>query len=228
MRPARNETRSSKKGTETVMSDSNNNVVQPQQPVGSAVAADAFPADFGPKPPEGFSPRGSAVLVRPRSPTHAQLVAAPMVIDQVRMDASFSKRFGSAAPDGSVLADALMAACGWSRTAKNVVAYLEYVRIQQRQAWTYAWLLLDAFQPVFLAALAADASIGTMYPALKQFYSIRSDINRRSAAKRKANAKTKTAQDKPAASSSPSASSPATADNLNHGGSVTSTTQKSA
>jgi hypothetical protein len=126
------------------------------------------PLSVIPEPPAGYKP-GRLGRYRGYRPSSMELLAAKGAVVDLKAFKDYAAVFGSAAPEGPLVAQALALALEWRHARKPSENWEAYVREQDAIAWYSALKLLEELKHFFVPALAKNAALGLAYPALTAF-----------------------------------------------------------
>ncbi len=150
--------------------------------VAAATMVDPVPTATAPSPPAGYV---STKIGRGNRPQRAQVAVASKMATELQAYGSYAQEFGSAAPDPSTLADALVTAANWSGALQNATAWYQYVKQQEYLAWKHALGLTDSLRVPFEFQMSRDASVGETLPSTAKFFAARIEAGAKAAATRK-------------------------------------------
>jgi hypothetical protein len=141
-----------------------------------------------PDTPPGFMPVKGG-LAKGARPKKAELVAAPDAVDEVRAFVDWAATFGMAAPPQTQMAASLDSACQWSIAFAKAKAFQKLASNEEGIAWTTVRAQMTIMKPLYLAAIAADPSLGVRCPKLTALFCAKSVISKKGISTRRANDK---------------------------------------
>ena len=124
-------------------------------------------------------------------PTSREIAAATTAIADLGSFDDYVAVLGSAVPTAASIASALQLGVSWRGMRDSTATWDVYAKAQDGMAWKNALTLLDELKPVFLGAVAKNASLATKYPGLMQMFDAPKALAKLGVATRKKNAKAK-------------------------------------
>lgn len=173
--------------------------------VAAPAGASTLPGVVSP-PPDGDIPSVPAGFVVPNyrdflgfRPSSRELGAASAVIADLQRFSDYPTVLGSAAPPAAAIAAALTLGTEWRAMRDTTESWDEYAKAQDAMAWKNALTLLDELKPLFLNAVAKNATLAQQYLGLAQMFDAQRAPARQAAVTKKRNAKAKADTAAPAA-----------------------------
>ena len=165
--------------------------------VAAPVGASTLPGVVS-SPPAADIPSVPAGFVAPNyrdflgfHPSSRELGAASMAITDLQRFSDYLTVLGSAAPPAAAIAAALTLGTEWRAMRDSTESWDQYARAQDAMAWKNALTLVDELKPLFLNAVAKNATLASQYPGLTQMFDAQKAPAKQAVATRKRNAKAK-------------------------------------